>query len=62
LVWFERVLAGTGAEMVNRGRGRVEAGLLAFWLGENERAAAYQREALEIGKQIDDPTIIRAGV
>jgi tetratricopeptide (TPR) repeat protein len=57
LEWFERVLAGGAAETTNFGRGLVEAGLLAFWLGETERAAAHHRKALEIGRRIGDPTI-----
>lgn len=55
--WFDRVLAEPGADAVNRGRGCVEAGLFAFWLGQNDDAAAYHRQALEIGRRLGDPTV-----
>jgi tetratricopeptide (TPR) repeat protein len=55
--WFDRLLAVPGGDAVIRGRGCVEAGLFAFWLGQNDDAAAYQREALEIGRRVDDPTV-----
>jgi len=55
--WFSRALGTFGGEGINRGRGCFEAGLLAFWKGDDEVAAAYHREALEIGRGIGDPTV-----
>jgi tetratricopeptide (TPR) repeat protein len=55
--WFDRVLAAPGPDAISRGRGCVEAGLFAFWLGQNDDAAAYHREALEIGRRVGDPTV-----
>jgi tetratricopeptide (TPR) repeat protein len=56
--WFDRVLSVPDGDVVIRGRGCVEAGLFAFWLGQNEDAAAYHREALQIGRGVGDPTVI----
>lgn len=55
--WFDRVLDSRGGEEANRGRGYVEAGLLAFWQGADDRASTLHNSALEIGRRIGDPTV-----
>lgn len=55
--WFDRILAVPGGDAVIRGRGCVEAGLFAFWLGQNNEAAAFHQEALEIGRRVGDATV-----
>lgn len=55
--WFERALALLGVDDERRGRGYVEAGLLWFWRGEDERAAALFRMAQELGTRLDGPTV-----
>jgi tetratricopeptide (TPR) repeat protein len=55
--WFDQVLGPPTGDDVNRGRGYVEAGLLAFWRGADDVAAALHGEALEIGRRIGDPTV-----
>jgi tetratricopeptide (TPR) repeat protein len=55
--WFDRILDAPAGDDVNRGGGCFDAGLLVFWTGDDERAAARHREALEIGRRIGDPTV-----
>jgi hypothetical protein len=55
--WFDRILDAPAGDDVNRGGGCFDAGLLVFWTGDDERAAARPREALEIGRRIGDPTV-----
>jgi tetratricopeptide (TPR) repeat protein len=55
--WFGRVLAADGGQAVNRGRACFEAGLVDFWRGADDRAAALHHEALAIGRRIGDPTL-----
>lgn len=54
---FDRSLGSPGGEDVNRGRACVEAGLLAFWQGADDRASAFHGRALEIGRRIGNPTV-----
>jgi len=55
--WFHRALAAPGGEDVNRGRACFEAGLLAFWLGADDRATALHGRSLDIGRRIGDATV-----
>lgn len=55
--WFDRVLGSPGGDDVNRGRACVEAALLAFWQGDDDRASALHGRALEIGRRTADRTV-----
>jgi non-specific serine/threonine protein kinase len=46
-----------GGEDARRGRALFDAGYLAFWKGDDERSAALQRRALELGRVTNDPTV-----
>lgn len=46
-----------GGNDVLRGRACFEAGLLAFWEGDDSRASGLHSRALEIGRQCGDPTV-----
>jgi hypothetical protein len=39
-----------------------EAGLLAFWQGEDERAHGLHAQSLEIGRRLADPTLTALGL
>jgi len=54
---FELVLAAPGGADANRGRACFEAGLVEFWRGGDDRALAFHRQALEIGRQIGEATV-----
>jgi len=54
---FETVLAAPGGSDLTRGNAYFQAGLLAFWPGDDERAAAFHGEALAIGRRTGDPTV-----
>lgn len=56
-VWFDRTLEPPGNDNAHRGLAFVQAGFLAFWKGEDDRASALYKRALAIGRQIDDPTV-----
>ena len=55
--WFNRALSSRGGEDVHRGQACFEAGFLAYLMGDDDRASALHSRALEIGRQIGDPTI-----
>ena len=55
--WFEKVLAAPGGSDLTRGNAYFQAGLLAFWPGDDERASALHGEALAIGRRTGDPTV-----
>ena len=55
--WFDRALGSPGGEDVNRGRGCYDAGLLEFWQGADDRAAALHNQALELGRATGDATV-----
>jgi tetratricopeptide (TPR) repeat protein len=57
LEWFDKVLAAPGGGDLTRGSAYFQAGLLAFWPGEDERASAFHHEALAIGRRTGDPTV-----
>jgi tetratricopeptide (TPR) repeat protein len=54
---FDRVLRAPGGDDANRGRACVEAGLIRFWKGEDDRASAFHDRALEIGRRLGDATV-----
>jgi tetratricopeptide (TPR) repeat protein len=55
--WSSRALASPGGDDAHRGRALFDAGLMAFWQGDDDRASALHNQALEIGRQIGSPTI-----
>ena len=55
--WFDRVLGSPGGEDVGRGRAYVEAGLLAFWRGDDDQASTLHGLALEVGRRVGEPTV-----
>ena len=54
--WFERLLAVPVGDAARRGRALFDHGYLIFWAGADERSAALQREALELGRETNEPT------
>ena len=56
--WLDRVLALPGGSDASRGHALFQAGLLAFWRGDDEGAAALHERALELGRRIGDPTVV----
>jgi tetratricopeptide (TPR) repeat protein len=61
-IWSDRVLGLPGGEDAHRGRVTINAGFHAFWKGEDERASALYSRALELGRQIGDPTLMANGL
>jgi tetratricopeptide (TPR) repeat protein len=57
-VWFDWTLETPGGDDSQRGRALFDAGYLAFWQGDDERSSAFHNQALELGRQIGDPTLI----
>ena len=57
-VWLDRALALPGGDDAYRGRALFHAGYLAFWKGEDERSAMLQKEAIELGRRANSPTVI----
>ena len=53
----ERVLQSAGGDEVRRGRLGYEAGMLAFWMGNDDRASTLMQQGLEIGRRAADPTL-----
>jgi tetratricopeptide (TPR) repeat protein len=56
--WLDRTLAMPGGEDTQRGRSLFDAGYLAFWQGDDERATDFANRALAVGRRIGDPTVI----
>jgi tetratricopeptide (TPR) repeat protein len=56
--WLDRALAAPVTDEILRGNAFFQAGLLAFWQGEDERARSLHDQALEIGRRLGDPTVI----
>jgi non-specific serine/threonine protein kinase len=56
--WLDRALALPGGDDSHRGRGLFDAGYLAFWQGQDDRATALTNRALEIGRRIGNPTVM----
>jgi tetratricopeptide (TPR) repeat protein len=59
---LDRTLALAFGEAANRGRVSFDAGMLAFWQGDDERSAGLHRQALELGRQANDPTVTALGL
>ena len=55
--WFDRILALPGGADAHRGRALFDAGYLAFWRGNDERSSSLQAQAVELGRQSNNPTI-----
>lgn len=55
---LERALAAPGGSGALRGQAFFDQGLLVFWTGDDDRAATLHRRALEIGREIGEPTVI----
>jgi len=55
--WFDRVLALPAGDEVARGRASFEAGMLAFWKGDDERSSTLHGRALELGRRARDATV-----
>src|SRR5688572_25874895 len=56
--WFDRVLAMSGGDPVHRGRALFDAGYLAFWSGDDERSSSLQHQALKIGREANNATVM----
>ena len=54
--WLDRVL-GLPAEDARRARTLFEAGYLAFWMGNDERSTAFQKEAVDLARRANDHTV-----
>lgn len=57
-LWFDRVLEAPGGETRLRGQAFIYAGFMAFWLGQDDRAAAQFGRGLEIGRQLSHAPLI----
>jgi len=55
--WSDRALASPDGTDAARGETLFQAGLLAFWRGDDDRAFALHDQALAIGRRIGDPTV-----
>ena len=55
--WFERALALAGGDDELRGRGYVEAGMLWFWRGDDERVRRLHAQAVELGAGLEAQTV-----
>jgi tetratricopeptide (TPR) repeat protein len=55
--WFDKALAAEGGSDRNRGNAYFQAGLLAFWPGDDERASELHGQALAIGRRTGDATV-----
>jgi tetratricopeptide (TPR) repeat protein len=55
--WFDKALAVEGGSDRIRGNAYFQAGLLAFWPGDDERASELHGQALAIGRRTGDPTV-----
>jgi non-specific serine/threonine protein kinase len=51
-VWFDRVLGSPGGDELLRGRAFLNGGMMAFWLGDDERASERFGQALETGRRL----------
>lgn len=57
LAWFDKALAVEGGSDRIRGNAYFQAGLLAFWPGDDERASELHGQALAIGRRTGDATV-----
>jgi non-specific serine/threonine protein kinase len=56
--WFDQALALPGGDDAYRGRAFFDAGYLAFWMGDDQRATALHNRAVELGRQSNNVTVI----
>src|ERR1043166_3895864 len=57
-VWFDRILGLEGGDDTLRGTAFIGAGFMAFWKGEDSRAAACYRQGLEVARRLRNPFMI----
>jgi tetratricopeptide (TPR) repeat protein len=55
--WSDCAIASAGGSDPNRGETLFQAGLLAFWRGDDERASELHNSALRIGRDNGDPSL-----
>ena len=55
---LQRVLALPGGDHSRRGRAMFDAGMVAFFEGDDERATALHEQGLALGRGADDPTVV----
>jgi tetratricopeptide (TPR) repeat protein len=55
--WSDRATESAGGSDANRGETLFQAGLLAFWRGDDERASELHNSALRIGRDNGDPSL-----
>jgi tetratricopeptide (TPR) repeat protein len=56
--WLGRVLTSPAGETRLRGTAHINAGFMAFWMGNDDRAAAHFTKALEVGRSLEDAPMI----
>lgn len=56
--WFDSAFAVPGRQDIHHGEALFQAGMLAFWQGNDDRASMLHTRARDIGRQIGDATII----
>jgi non-specific serine/threonine protein kinase len=56
--WLDRVLAMPGGDVARRGQAAFRAGYLAFWKGDDERSSSLMDQALTLGRQSNNPTVM----
>jgi non-specific serine/threonine protein kinase len=56
--WFDRALASPDSDDRLRGKASLNAGMMSFWLGDDERAAGLFGRSLEIARRLPDPPMI----
>ena len=57
-LWFDRALALDDGDERLRGKASINAGMMPFWLGHDDRAAELFDHGLEIGRTLGDPPMI----
>jgi non-specific serine/threonine protein kinase len=60
--WLDRILAMSGGDGARRGAASINAGFMAFWKGEDDRASTHFGRAVEIGRSLDDPLMTSRGL
>lgn len=60
--WLDRILGLPGGDEARRGSASINAGFMAFWKGEDDRASVHFGRAVEIGRLIDDPLMTSRGL
>ena len=57
-LWFDRVLRLAGGDEPSRGTAFIGAGFMAFWKGEDSRAAVSFNRGLDVGRELSDRFMI----